>query len=73
MIIHTSVTMSALEHALVMISYMNLCSWMSVLMGKAKVNHMYHISHLASPHQEIIRINIAMDERFVVDVLDARN
>lgn len=37
----------------------------------AKVNDMYHIPKLADSHHEIIRFDITVDERFVVDVFDA--
>jgi hypothetical protein len=52
---------------------MNPCFWVPIFRGKAKVNDMYQISKPASSHQEVLWLDISMDERFVVDVFDARD
>jgi len=47
--------------------------WISVFLCQPKVNDVYHISKLASSHQEILRLDVAMDVRFAVDVFDPRD
>jgi hypothetical protein len=73
MIIHTGVAGSAPILIVYPIWHMNAVFWIPVFTGKPKVDDVYHISKLANSHQEIIRLDIAMDERFMVDVFDARD
>jgi hypothetical protein len=47
--------------------------WILVLLRKAKVNEVYHIPKLASSYQEVLWLDIAMNERLRVEILDARD
>jgi hypothetical protein len=43
----------------------------AVLLGKTEIDHVDLVSTLSNPHQEVIRLDITVDERFGVDVLDS--
>ena len=45
----------------------------TVFLCQSEVDDIDLISTLANPHQEVVRLNITMDERFGVDVLDTGN
>lgn len=47
--------------------------WISVFLYQPKVDDVYHITKLASSHQEILWLDVAMYVRFAVDVLDSRD
>ena len=42
-----------------------------ILLRQPKINHIHLISPLADAHQEVIRLDIAVDETLGMDVLDA--
>jgi len=44
--------------------------WVAVLLGQAKVNNIDLVPTLANAHQEVIRLDIAVDEGFGMDVLN---
>ena len=48
---------------------MLMCSGISVLFGKSKVNNVNQVSFLSQSHQKIVRFHITMNEIFGVDVL----
>ena len=43
------------------------------LLGEAKINRVEGISLPTDPHQEVIRLDIAMEEALRMDVLDSRD
>ena len=43
----------------------------AVLLRQPKVDHVDEVSLLAEPHQEVVRLHVAVDEVLRVDVLDA--
>lgn len=43
----------------------------AVLLGETKVNHVDLVATLTNAHEEVVRLDITVDERFGVDVLDA--
>lgn len=43
----------------------------TVLLGKTKVDHVDLVSTLADAHQEVVGLDVAVNERLGVDVLDA--
>ena len=45
--------------------------WVTVLFGEPKVNHVDLIPTLTDPHQEVVRLDIAMDKGFGMNVFDA--
>lgn len=45
----------------------------AVFLCQSEVDDIDLISTLANPHQEVVRLDITMDERFGVDVLDTGN
>lgn len=45
----------------------------AVLLGQTKVNDIDLVATLADAHQEVVRLDVTVDERFGVDVLDARD
>ena len=47
--------------------------WVTVLLGQTEINHVDLVSTLANAHQEVVRLDIAVNERLGVDVLNAGN
>lgn len=47
--------------------------WVAVFLGQAKVDAVDLIAAFSNPHQEVVRLDVAMDEGLGVDILDARN
>ena len=45
--------------------------WVAVLLCETKVNDVDLVTTLANAHQEVVGLDVAVDERFCVDVLDA--
>ena len=45
----------------------------AVLLGQAKVDDVHLIATLADAHEEVVGLDVAVDERLGVDVLDARD
>lgn len=45
----------------------------TVFLCQSKVDDIDLISTLANSHQEVVRLDITMDERFGVDILDTGN
>ena len=45
----------------------------AVFLGQTKVNHIDLVSAFPNPHQEVVRLDITMDERLGMDVLDSRD
>lgn len=45
----------------------------TVFLCQSEVDDIDLIPTLANPHQEVVRLDITMDERFGVDVLDTGN
>jgi hypothetical protein len=45
----------------------------SVLLGQTEVDDVYLISTLSNAHQEVVGLDITMDERLRVNILDTRD
>lgn len=45
----------------------------TILLCQAKINNIDLISTLANAHQEIVRFDVAVDERLGVDIFNARD
>ena len=45
--------------------------WVTVFLGKPKVNHVDLVASLADPHEKVVWLNVSVDEGLGVDVLDA--
>ena len=48
-----------------------MCLWVSVFLGKTKVDNVYLVASLSNTHQEVVWLDITMDEGFGVNVFDA--
>ena len=44
--------------------------WVSVLLGKTKIDDIDLITTLANSHQEVVRLDVSVDERLGVNVLN---
>ena len=49
------------------------CSRATVYFGRAKVNNIELVFEFANSYQKIIRLNISVDIRLCVDILDPRD
>ena len=47
--------------------------WLAEPLGQAKVDDVHRVRLVLAAHQEVVGFDIAVDVRFVVHVLDARN
>lgn len=45
----------------------------AVLLGQTKINHVDLVSALSDAHQEVVRLDITVDERLSVNILDTRD
>ena len=45
----------------------------TVFLGQSKINHVDLVPALSDTHEEIVRLNITMDERLGMNVLDTRD
>lgn len=45
--------------------------WVTVFLGETEINHVDLIASLADTHEEIVWLDISVDERLGVDVLDS--
>lgn len=52
---------------------MEMGLWVAVFLGQTKIDNIDLVATLANTHQEIVRLDIAVDEGFGVDVLDTRD
>ena len=66
------ITVDALKRQIFTVFDMGVRLGIAVLRGKAKVNHHVDpISALADAHQEILRLDVPVDGRFVMHVFNA--
>lgn len=47
--------------------------WVTVLLGQTKIDHVDLVATLSDAHEEVVRLDITVDERLGVDVLDTRD
>ena len=45
----------------------------TVFLGQSKINHVDLVPALSDTHEEIVRLNITVDERLGMNVLDTRD
>jgi hypothetical protein len=66
-----SVTGSSSQVLVLSVWDMEVGLWVTVLLSQTEINDIDLVSALADAHEEIIRLDIAVDEGFGVDVLNA--
>ena len=73
MSIDTGITCSASQVLVLTVWNMEVGLGVTVLLGKTKVDDIDLVATLANPHQEVVGLDITVDERLGVDVLDTRD
>lgn len=68
--VNTSVTCSTRQVLVLTVWDVEMCLWVTVLLSKTKVDDVDLVASLSNAHQEIVGLNIAVDERLGVDILD---
>lgn len=71
--VNRGITSSAREVLVLTVRDVKVSLRVAVLLGKTKIDDVDLVTALADAHQEVVGLDITMDERFGVDVLDARN
>jgi hypothetical protein len=69
--VDTGVTSSTGQVLVLTVRDVEVSLRVTVLLGQTKVDNVDLVSTLADTHEEVIRLNVAVDERLGVDVLDA--
>ena len=69
--VDTGVTGSSSEVLVLTVGDVEVSLGVAVLLGQTKVNHVNLVATLADTHQEVIGLDITVNERLGVDVLDA--
>lgn len=67
------ITSSSSEVLVFSVRDVEVCLWVSELLGKPEVNDIDLIATLTDSHQEVVRLDVTVDEVAGVDVLDARD
>ena len=47
--------------------------WVTVLLGQTEIDHVDLVATLSNAHEEVVGLDITVDERLGVDVLDTRD
>lgn len=68
-----SVTSSSREVLVLPVRDVEMSLGVTVLLGETKVDNVDLVTTLADAHQEVVGLDITVDERLGVDVLDARD
>ena len=71
--VDASITGSACQVLVLTVWDMEVGFGITVLLGQTKVDHVDLVSTLADTHQKVVGLNITVDERLGVDVLDTRD
>jgi hypothetical protein len=71
--VNTGITSSTSQVLVLTVRDVEMSLWVTIFLGKTKVNHVDLVAALADAHQEVIWLYVTVDERFGVDVLDARD
>ena len=71
MSVDTGITSSASKVLVLSVWDMEVGLGITVLLCKTKVNHIDLVSTLANAHEEVVRLDIAVDEGLGMDVFDA--
>ena len=48
-----------------------VCLWVTILLGQSEINYIDLVAALANAHEEVVRLDVTVDERLGVNVLDA--
>ena len=73
MSVDTGITSSTSQVLVLTVRNMEVGLGVTVFLSKTKVNYVDLVTTLANSHQEIVRLDVTVDERLGVDVLDARD
>jgi hypothetical protein len=66
-----SVTGSTSQVLVLSVWDVEVCLRITVLLGQTEIDHVDLVATLANAHEEVVRLDITVDERLGVDVLDA--
>ena len=69
--IDTGITSGTSQVLVLTVRDMKVSLGVTVLLGQSEVDDINLVASLANTHQEVVRLDITVDERFGVDVLDA--
>ncbi len=69
--INGSITGSSCQVLVLSVWDVEVSLWVTVLFSKTKIDYVDLVSTLANSHQEVVRLDITVNERFSVDVFDA--
>ena len=68
--IYTGITGGTSQILVLTVRNVEVSLGVTVFLGEAKIDHIDLVSTLSNTHQEVIRLDIAVDERFGVDIFD---
>ena len=71
--IDTRVTSGSRQVLVLTVWDMKVSLGVTVLLGQAKINHIDLVSPLANAHQEVVRLDVPVDERLGMNVLNPRD
>lgn len=71
MCVDTSIASCACQVLVLSVRNVDVCLGVTELFRQTEVDHVHLIRSLAEPHQEVVRLDIAMYEAFAVHVLYA--
>lgn len=71
MCIDTRVSRRSRQILVLLVWDMKMSAWIPILFRQPKINNIDLVSALAQSHQEIIRLDVAMEKVFRVDVFNA--
>jgi len=69
--VDTGVTSSTCQVLVLTVRNVEVSLWVTVFLCKTKVNNIDLVSTLADAHQEVVGLDVTVNERLGVDVLDA--
>ncbi len=68
--VDTSITCCSCQVLVLAVWDVKVGLWVTIFLGQSEVNDVDLVPTLADAHQEIVRLDITVDERFGMDVLD---
>lgn len=69
--VNGSVTGSTSQVLVLSVRNVEVCLGIAVLLGQTEINHVDLVTTLSNTHEEVVRLDIAVDEGLGVDVFDA--
>ncbi len=67
------ITSSASQVLVLTIWDMEVGLRVTVFLGQSKINHVDLVPALSNTHEEVVRLNITVDERLGMDILNTRD